>query len=213
MHWTNFFFFFRVSEKLGSLIKSKNTNQSNHQMLLISASLILLSIYLLIKLYEYKLQYTVIHSETGIPLQFHGGLFSPILKIFSSTSSVRKSIKEHQQYGEIFGTCEMFRYRVSTSSPEIAKKVLTDQKNFSKGKQAKIGDVNHGVKKLFNDGDNVVFSDGEMWKRQRKSVNPGFYNLSIYTPKIIEKINLTMEYFKSNSNVKDIHDILQKFTL
>jgi hypothetical protein len=95
-------------------------------------AVLFVSVYFLIKLYEYKLQYTVVHQETGKPLPFHGSFLSPFLNLFSTTSEVRKTIKDLQNYEEIFGTTHMFRYRVSTSSPEIAKTVLTDQKNFQK---------------------------------------------------------------------------------
>jgi hypothetical protein len=50
-----------------------------------------------------------------------------------------------------------------------------------------------------------VFVEGEDWKRRRKSINPGFYDLSLYASPI--------EYYKSNPNVKDIHDYIQKMTL
>jgi cytochrome P450 len=168
--------------------------------------------YLYIKYLEHQVKQKVKHSETGKPLPLVGTYLSIFKTFFTNESRVRKDIRDHQIHGPIYSKIQFFRSLISVASPELAKTVLTDSKTFIKPKQFNPGDLNNGIKKLFHSG-NVVFVEGEDWKRQRKSINPGFYDLSLYASQIIEKTKSTMEYYKSNPNVKDIHDSLQKMTL
>jgi len=86
---------------------------------------------------------------------------------------------------------------------------MIDQKNFQKQQNRVFS--NKRTEKLFGANDstsrNVLFANGEDWKRQRKSMDPAFYNLQnysiifdqkkkkkIYWWNILKKINLLMTF-------------------
>ena len=155
----------------------------------------------------------VVHVETGKSLVFDDSYFSRIYSsIFGTVSNSRKGTIAHNKLGNIYAKLNFFKYAVSIRSAESAKTILTDSKTFIKPLTNFFGSINEGAGKLMS-RHNVVFVNGEEWTRQRKSVNPGFYDLSIYAPKFIEKTKKTLEMLKKNPYVPDIHDLLQKMTL
>jgi cytochrome P450 len=171
------------------------------------------SLFLLSKLYENKLASKVTNTETGKPLPLAQSVFSLFSTFFSKSniSIGRATHNMHQKYGAILGKFLFFRFQVSVATPELAKVVLSDSKTFVKAEAVNLNTIKV-AQKLFNPH-NVVFVNGDEWKRQRKSINPGFYDLSIYTEKFLKKTQTTMEIFSKEKNVKDIHDALQKMTL
>eukprot|EP01080_Neovahlkampfia_damariscottae_P008182 gene8182-10_t len=175
--------------------------------------LALVVIFLFIKYSEYKLKSAVVHAETGKALIFVDSYFSAIYSsLFDTISKSRKGTILHNQLGSIYGKLNFFKYSVSIRSAESAKIVLSDSKTYIKPTTNLFSMINVGAGRLLNPH-NVVFVNGDEWKRQRKSVNPGFYDLSIYAPKFMEKSKKTIDLIKKNPIVADIHDLLQKMTL
>eukprot|EP01080_Neovahlkampfia_damariscottae_P008168 gene8168-12628_t len=167
--------------------------------------------YLLSKYADYKNR--IVNVETGKSLPKGSGFFDfiPTMILPLHESVARKNTKKHQRLGPMMSIYQLFRPIVSVATPELAKAVLTDSKTFEKSEQ-RISKLNEGLGKLMNEH-NVVFVNGEEWKRQRKSINPGFYDLSIYASQIAEKTNTTMDFISKNLKIYDIHDLLQKMTL
>jgi cytochrome P450 len=128
-------------------------------------------------------------------------------------SIYRKTFNDHKKYGNIYGKYINFKYSISTCSPEMTKTILTDSKTFTKIKdRIPEGTLPIEIAKIFHK-ENVLFSNGDSWKGQRKSIDPGFYNLSIYYPIFMEKTNIVLNYLKENPLVSDVHDLLQKMAL
>ena len=181
--------------------------------MLIELFLVLILFVCLVEFIEYSMQSLVVHATTGKSLIFGDSYFSAIYSsIFGTVSNSRKGTIAHNKYGNIYAKLNFFKYTVSVRSVESAKTILSDSKTYIKPLTTVLGSINEGASKLMNPN-NVVFVNGEEWIRQRKSVNPGFYDLSIYTPKFIEKSKKTLEILKKNPIVPDIHDLLQKMTL
>ena len=44
-------------------------------------------------------------------------------------------------------------------------------------------------------------------------MDPGFYDLQIYSNSFLQKSKLVIDYLKKNEIVEDVHQILQKMTL
>ena len=155
----------------------------------------------------------MIHTETGKEMPIGSGFlqFIPTMLFPLKNSMARTNSMIHQKLGPVVARYQLFRPVVSVATPELAKQVLTDSKTFEKPDQ-QIGKLNDGLSKLMNEN-NVVFVNGDEWKRQRKSINPGFYDLSIYANQISEKTKTSMDFIKKNPKIGDIHDLLQKLTL
>jgi cytochrome P450 len=168
---------------------------------------------LLSKIYENRLVSRITNSETGKNLPLAQSILN-IFTTFFSKSSVsigRLTHNMHQKFGTIIGRFQFFRFQVAVATPELAKIILSDSKTFVKAEAININSIK-GAQKLFNPH-NVVFVNGDEWKRQRKSINPGFYDLSIYADQFLKKTQTTMDIFSKEKNVKDVHDALQKMTL
>jgi cytochrome P450 len=174
---------------------------------------VVISFYLFFKLYDYLSYSKFIHKDTGkyIPsISFFESFWS---MISHPVSIYRKTSNDHKKYGKIYGKYISFKYSISTCSPELTKTILTDSKTFIKiADRIPEGTLPKEINKIFHK-ESVLFSNGETWKDQRKSIDPGFYNLSIYHPIFMEKTNIVLNYLKSNPLILDIHDLLQKMAL
>jgi hypothetical protein len=91
-------------------------------------------------------------------------------------SLVRRSMENHEKYGNIHMNYMLWIHGVSVNSPEFAKQILTDTKNFRKPEM----NLNPSGEfaSLFNTK-HVVGVNGEDWKRQRKSMDNGIENLNL----------------------------------
>eukprot|EP01080_Neovahlkampfia_damariscottae_P004493 gene4493-7873_t len=167
-------------------------------------------LFLYIQYKQYSRQIT--NPTTGKTIPLVRGFVGFIISLFLPSDEHQGLIttKYHQKHGDIITLYSQFQHVVSVASPEYAKLVLTDSKTFSKP-NFKI-DMNREFQKLMN-SKNVFMVSGEDWKRHRTSINPGFYDLSIYAQQIIEKTNISMECIKKESKIADVHDILQQLTL
>ena len=166
-------------------------------------------LFILIKLLEnsHKIQ-----NQSGNTIPMVEGIFSSFFLLFTNSNEHHgfKAARFHKKHGNIIMYYPQMKPVVSVASPELARVVLTDSKTFPK--QSFTISLNREFEKIINPK-NVFLLNGEDWKRHRQSINPGFYDLSIYTEKIIDKTDISMEVIKKETNIPDIHEILQKMTL
>jgi cytochrome P450 len=85
-------------------------------------------------------------------------------------SVVRRSMENHEKYGNIHLNYMLWVHGVSVSSPEFAKQILTDAKTFRK---PVMDFVPTGEFSSLFTSKHVVSVNGEDWKRQRKSMDNG----------------------------------------
>ena len=112
--------------------------------------------------------------------------FIPTMLFPLKISMARTNSMIHQKLGPIVARYQLFKPVVSIATPELAKPVLTESKKFEKPDQ-QIGNLNDSLSKLMNEK-NVAMVNGDIWKRQRKSINLGFDDLSIYAISFQKKL-------------------------
>jgi cytochrome P450 len=157
---------------------------------------------------------SIIHIETGKTLPsetFFGNIYSIFFN--NGLSQARRIALQHQKHGPLFGKWQFMFHQVSTCSPQLAKKILSDSKTFSKPdaeNQFKI--LPHSMKPMFNPK-SVLLAEGDEWKEQRKSIDLGFYDLSIYSNVFMDKAKEMINGLEKTPVVDDIHDNFQKMAL
>eukprot|EP01080_Neovahlkampfia_damariscottae_P006781 gene6781-10945_t len=176
------------------------------QTLVAVVALLIVAIILLENSYKIK------NRTTGNSIPVAQGFLSSIISLFSKSKVHHGffSSNLHKENGDMIVYYPLLKPVVSVASPELARIVLTNSKTFPKPNQ-KIN-VNTQFEKIINPK-NVFLLNGEDWKRHRQSINSGFYDLSIYTEKIVDKTDISMECIKKEPIIPDIHEILQKMTL
>jgi cytochrome P450 len=176
--------------------------------------LVIFVFFILFFLFTKYMENTIIHVETGKSLpseSFLGSIYS--IFFHNGLSQARRLALNHQKHGVLFGKWQFMFYQVSTCSPQLAKKILTDSKTFSKpdaAQQSKI--LPHSMKPIFNPK-SVLLAEGEEWKDQRKSIDLGFYDLSIYSNVFMDKAKEMIKGLEKEPIVDDIHDNFQKMAL
>lgn len=128
-----------------------------------------ISAYLLILLYEFKLQSRIKHIKTNslIPLSS----ITDLMKCLILKKNFYQRIFElSQEKGPLFVHFFGDQYVVTVAAPELAKKVLFDTKIFEKAFPETRGQTvlaNH----------NLFVLNGERWKHQRSILAPPFVSL------------------------------------
>jgi cytochrome P450 len=94
---------------------------------------------------------------------------------------------------------------------KAAKMILGDTKTFQKQSVSFAGPA----ARFFGES-NVLLVNGEVWQRQRKAMNPAFYDLEIYSQVFTEKAQKTVSNMMKHAKdgvIADIPDFMQKMTL
>eukprot|EP01103_Thecamoeba_quadrilineata_P017084 TRINITY_DN5924_c0_g2_i1.p1 TRINITY_DN5924_c0_g2~~TRINITY_DN5924_c0_g2_i1.p1 ORF type:complete len:511 (+),score=75.95 TRINITY_DN5924_c0_g2_i1:49-1581(+) len=109
----------------------------------------------------------------------------------------------------------MGKWIVFVRDPSLIQQVISKTEDYPK--------VNHteefpdSLMARFFGGSNIVTSNGDTWRRQRKIVNPAFYKKNIATIAdnvFVRSVNLFMEEIaKIHQAPLDAHHLMQKFTL
>eukprot|EP01080_Neovahlkampfia_damariscottae_P007311 gene7311-11630_t len=178
-------------------------------LILTGVCVIITSLFLLFKYLDYRYYSRVKDTKTckTIPgdtfLQF-------IWSVFRKENLTSALLKKHKTYGQTYGSYVFGMFHVVVSEPEMAKKSMVDVKHFPKfSEEIKIG----GDLAILFSPKNVTQASGDMWKSQRKSMDPGFYDLSIYEKCFFKKSQSMMEYFEKNGKIENIGSLMKKMTL
>ncbi len=106
----------------------------------------------------------------------------------------------YQKYGSQTGLYLVpfpLRPAVAVCGPEAAKQVFSNWKLFPK--MPIVGDKRTILSKFM--GENVVFTDGETWKRMRMMMNPSFRNIERFGAIFAEKSKLCLERLNKTENL------------
>lgn len=117
-----------------------------------------------------------------------------------------KNFKEDLYY-TFFGS----DFKVMIKDHKLASQILFDPDTYVKA-------AAYRENKLLNrilGTQNVVFVNGEIWNRQRRSINPAFFNLEKYMNAINEKSNKILNKIEESEDgiIGNISDYMQKMTL
>lgn len=181
--------------------------------------ILIVSILLLLFLYEYWRTSQIVNVKTGatLPYQSIASLIINLLRTAAFAGATPffqlqdKILKYHNggPYGSWFPMSMQFQ--VTFGKPEIVKWIFSDSQTFGKNfirmrRVPKISEV-------FLIDESVVNVEGERWKRQRQSIDPAFFDLSIYSKSFSELSNKAIEQLKTAKEVSNVHEMTQKLTL
>lgn len=126
------------------------------------------------------------HLPEHIPGPSVFGWFKDIL--FPTEPKVQINLsqrKEYLKYGKEVGMYMIpipLVPAVTICAPELIRRVFANNKLFPK-----MGVQKGSVLHMFQGEKNIVFNNGEDWKRQRTLMNPSFTNIERFAPAFIEK--------------------------
>jgi cytochrome P450 len=170
----------------------------------------ILFLYILIKLYERSNQTSIVNKKTGEYIK-STTIITSILGIFKTKKlAITERFEELvKNLGNVSLIYQLWIPNVYVNDPELCQEILKDTKTYEKQQFALPGHL-----KFFLGGDNVVFANGEDWKRHRRIMDPAFFRLDKYYEIFIEKTKKCLSHFEKNDGiVNDIQDMTQKLTL
>eukprot|EP01080_Neovahlkampfia_damariscottae_P004388 gene4388-7763_t len=112
---------------------------------------------------------------------------------------------------EIYSNFLLHKMNVYIKNPKDAQMILNDTNTFQKQLE-----IFNGHGKSFFGKQNILFANGEIHKRLRNSVEPGFYDLGIYFNDFLEKGSLALKMIEKSSKngiVDDFQYFMQRMTL
>jgi len=124
-----------------------------------------------------------------------------------------------EKFGPIFGRFVATKFLVFIGDRELAKKVLLNTRSVGKFGT----NLNRHIVSYYGK-ENVLISNGDIWKQQRTMVNPAFVSLSFGTDELKSNVSLYLNLFKEKTKeamkilekqpiVEDSLSICQNFTL
>eukprot|EP01080_Neovahlkampfia_damariscottae_P005827 gene5827-9650_t len=167
-----------------------------------------------IQLGQYSMMYSKVTNEKGEVIKGVSifDAFIAMLPFGKKESLVRVAHENHKKYGNVHMSYMLWMDGISVNSPELAKKILTDSATFPKlTMEANVAD---DFKHLFANK-HVVGANGDDWKRQRKSIDPAFYDLSLYSNVFIEKSKTVFQLIDSKKDgiLDNFNQVMKNMTL
>jgi cytochrome P450 len=180
-------------------------------MILLITILFIVAIVALTLFYDYSNYSRIKHKETGKYIKSEMFLMSMLKIFFSKKSLGKRTLELKQKFNEkIFGSYFLGRFNVVVTCPKIAKQIFQeDSKVFIKEENR----LNLKFAKKLLGSTNVVFANGENWKKQRSTMNHAFFDLTKYKKIFSDKANVVYDIINKTPNQKDFHDVMQKMTL
>jgi cytochrome P450 len=113
-----------------------------------------------------------------------------------------------KDYGDIVNIPLPFRNRILLSHPDDIERVLViEQHKFQKSAQLKAA-----TRRLLGNG--LLTSDGALWRRQRRLIQPAFHRAQIasYAPVVVDRARAHMEGWR-DGDVRDIAEEMMRLTI
>ncbi len=205
-----------IRNAISFFTKQTNSFPSTRMLLLLVLSLSVVSLLGYLAWYSYEATHRFFNEQTQQFMPCVSLQENLILNIRATENKAFVHHKLSQKYGPVFHTSWLPIMRgVVVTDPTISKKVLLNTQKFLRATSAAL-DKHPTISRFL--GKSVGNTEGELWSKQRRLMNPAFIDNNIFTVPFVRKCRQCINQMAESKNDKgeisvDVKDLMTRMTL